>query len=349
MLRKQRTIVCMMVAMLMVLAACAPAATPTPQTIIQTQVVTQVVEGTPVEKIVEVTVPPPTPVEKFLFGFSQAHNGHPWRVNQTANVRDAWASTLTNQVDMIFTDAQNKSEKQVSDVEDLMSRGIDVLIITPHTAEPLTPIVKQAMDAGIKVITLDRGVNTPVTVHIGADNKLIGRAAAKYIAEKLLNGNGNLIEIQGTLGASATIDRHDEFMKELANYPGVKVIASQTADYSREPAVKFMEDMLQRFGPGEFTVVYAHNDEMALGAIQALKAANRLEGVFVVGIDGQNEAFDAIKAGDMTATFTYPNGGKEGVEVAYKLMMGEMVPNPFVLETAQVDAANIDEWLGKGF
>jgi ribose transport system substrate-binding protein len=329
------------------LAACAPAATP--QTIIQTQVVTQVVAGTPVEKIVEVTAPPPTPVTKFLFGFSQAHNGHPWRVNQTANVRDAWAENFTSQVDMLFTDAQNKSDKQVSDVEDLMSRGIDVLIITPHTAEPLTPVVKQAMDAGIKVITLDRGVNTPVTVHVGADNKIIGKAAAKYIAEKLLNGKGNIIEIQGTLGASATIDRHDEFMKELANYPDVKVIESQTADYSREPAVKFMEDMLQRFAPGEFTVVYAHNDEMALGAIQALKAANRLEGVFVVGIDGQNEAFDAIKAGDMTATFTYPNGGKEGVEIALKLMMGDTIANPFVLDTQQVDKTNIDEWIGKGF
>ena len=250
---------------------------------------------------------------------------------------------------MRFTDAQNKSDKQVSDVEDLMSQGINVLIITPHTAEPLTPVVKQAMDAGIKVITLDRGGNTPVTLHIGADNKLIGKAAAKYIAENLLNKKGNIIEIQGTLGASATIDRNVEFMNELKNYPDVKVIASQTADYSREPAVKFMEDMLQRFAPGEFTVVYAHNDEMALGAIQALKAANRLEGVYVVGIDGQNEAFDAIKAGDMTATFTYPNGGKEGVEYAYKLMRGEKVPNPLVLESAQVDKTNIDKWIGKGF
>jgi ribose transport system substrate-binding protein len=330
----------------LLLAACA---TPTPVTIVQTQVVTQIVEGTPVETIVEVTAPPEAPVEKWVFGFSQAHNGHPWRVNQTANVRDSWAENFTSNVDMIFTDAQNKSDKQVTDVEDLMARGVDVLILTPHTAEPLSPVVEQAMDAGIKVITLDRSVNTPVTVHVGADNKLIGTAAAKYIAETLLNGEGKIIEIQGTLGASATIDRHDEFMKELANYPGVEVIASQTADYSREPAQKFMEDMLQRFAAGEFTVVYAHNDEMALGAIQALKDAGRLEGVFVVGIDGQNEAYDAIKAGDMTATFTYPNGGKEGVELAYKLMMGETVENPYVLETQQVDASNIDDFVGKGF
>jgi ribose transport system substrate-binding protein len=168
---------------------------------------------------------------------------------------------------MVFTDGQNKPEKQTADVEDLISQGIDVLILTPVTADAMTPVTKKAMDAGIKVITLDREVNTPVTLHIGADNKQIGRAAAKYIAEELLKGKGNIIEIQGTLGASATIDRNVEFMEGLKEYPDIKVIASQTADYSREPALKYMEDMLQRFGPGEFTVVYAHNDEMALGAI----------------------------------------------------------------------------------
>ena len=287
--------------------------------------------------------------EKLLFGFSQAFNGHPWRVNQTANVRDYWAANLTSDVNMIFTDGQNKPEKQTADVEDLIAQGIDVLIMTPVTADAMTPVTKQAMDQGIKVITLDRGVNTPVTLHIGADNKLIGRAAAKYIAEELLDGEGKIIEIQGTLGASATIDRNVEFMAELENYPGVEVVASQTADYSREPALKYMEDMIQRFGPGEFDVVYAHNDEMALGAVQALEAAGRLEGVFVVGIDGQNEAIDAIKEGKMVATFTYPNGGTEGVEYAYKLMMGEDVGDTLVLDTVRVDASNIDEWLGKGF
>jgi ribose transport system substrate-binding protein len=287
--------------------------------------------------------------KKFLFGFSQAHNGHPWRVNQTANVRDYYLEHLTDEANMIFTDGQNKPDKQTADVEDLITREVDVLIITPVTAEAMTPVVKKALDAGIKVITLDREVNVPVTLHIGADNKQIGKAAAKYIAETLLNKKGNIIEIQGTLGASATIDRHDQFMEELKNYPDVRVVASQTADYSREPAVKFTEDMLQRFGEGEFTVIYAHNDEMALGAIQALKAANRLKGVFVVGIDGQNEAFDAIKAGDMTATFTYPNGGAEGVEYAYKMMKGEKVDPKLVLPSEQVDKTNIDKWINKGF
>jgi ribose transport system substrate-binding protein len=288
---------------------------------------------------------------KFQCGFSQAHNGHPWRVNQTSNVRDYWAENLTDEMDMVFTDGRNRPDKQVADVEDLLARGVECLILTPVQAEPLTPIVEQAMEAGVTVITLDREVNTPVTLHIGADNKLIGRMAAQYIAETLLNGEGgNVIEIQGTLGASATTDRHDDFIAELeANYPEVQVIASQTADYERADALTYMEDMIQRFGPGEFTVVYAHNDEMALGAIEALKAADRLEGVFVVGIDGQNEAIDAIAAGEMTATITYPNGGAEGVEYAFKIMSGEEVPDRLVLDSILIDPSNVEEWIDKGF
>jgi ribose transport system substrate-binding protein len=287
--------------------------------------------------------------DKFIFGFSQAHNGHPWRVDQTADVRDFWAENLTDEADMIFTDGRNRPDKQTADVEDLIVREVDVLIITPVTAEAMTPVVERAMDEGIAVITLDREVNTEVTLHIGADNVQIGEMAAEYIGQ-LLNGEGRIIEIQGTLGASATIDRHDAFVAYLEeHYPEIEIIESQTADYSREPALRLMEDLLQRFEPGDFDVVYAHNDEMALGAIEALKDADRLDGVFVVGIDGQNEAFDAIKTGEMTATFTYPNGGAEGVEYAYKIMMGEEVPSVLVLPSAQVDATNIDEWVDKGF
>ena len=288
--------------------------------------------------------------QEFQCGFSQAHNGHPWRVDQTADVRDYWAANLTAEMGMVFTDGRNRPDKQMADVEDLLAQGVDCLIITPVQAEALTPVVERAMEDGVTVITLDREVNVPVTLHIGADNALIGEAAARYIGETLLMGEGNVIEIQGTLGASATIDRHDDFVRVLEEeFPNVEVIASQTAHYERAEALTYMEDMIQRFGPGEFTVVYAHNDEMALGAIEALKAADRLEGVYVVGVDGQNEAFDAIAAGEMTATFTYPNGGAEGVEYAYRILSGEEIENPLVLESVLVDANNIEEWIDMGF
>ena len=271
-----------------------------------------------------------------------------WRVNMVEGNRK-WAEANLPDVELIVTSGENQAGKQVSDVESLIAQNVKTLIISPVTAEALTPVVKQAMDAGIPVVTLDRKVNTDVTLHIGADNKLIGRTAGAFVCETL-GGKGNVIEIQGTAGASATIDRHDEFHKVLAEKcPDVKVVADQVANYVREPAIKFMEDMLQRFKPGEIQLVYAHNDDMALGAVTALEAANRLSEVKVVGIDGENAAYDAIKAGKMAATFTYHFVAPEGVQYGYKIAKGEKLEKEIVLPTHQVDAGNVDQWIGKGF
>ena len=193
-----------------------------------------------------------------------------WRVNMVEGNRKYAEANLPD-VKLLVTNGENNASKQVSDVESLIAQGVKTLIISPVTAEALTPVVKRAMDAGIPVVTLDRKVNTDVTMHIGADNKLIGKTAGEFVC-KTLNGKGNVIEIQGTAGASATVDRHVEFHKVLAEKcPDVKVVADQVANYVREPAMKFMEDMLQRFKPGEIDLVYAHNDDMALGAVTALK------------------------------------------------------------------------------
>jgi ribose transport system substrate-binding protein len=110
-----------------------------------------------------------------------------------------------------------------------------------------------------------------------------------------------------------------------------------------------MEDTLQRFGPGEIKAVYAHNDEMALGAIQALEAAGRLGEVTVVGIDGQETAFQAVKDGKLAATFIYPYCAPEGIQYAYKVAKGEEVPSEVVLKGQKVDTSNVDQFLGKGF
>jgi ribose transport system substrate-binding protein len=287
---------------------------------------------------------------KVVIGFSQANNGDVWRINQTNNVMDTCKSLMSD-ADVIVTDGQGKGEKQSADVDDLIARGAKVLLLTPLTADALTPAAQRAKDKGIPVVTLDRAVTIEVTQHIGADNKLIGRKAAEYIANTVLGGKGGkIIEIQGVLGASATTDRHEEFVNWLkANAPNVQIIESQTGEYRREPAQKFMDDMLQRYGAGQFDVVYAHNDEMALGAVQSLKTANRQSGVKVVGIDGQNEAIAAIKTGDIAATFTYDNAGKEACQTAQKLLRGETVDKNWVLQTNQIDATNVDQWIGKGF
>ena len=286
--------------------------------------------------------------DKIKIGFSQGTMESSWRVNMVEGNKKYAEANLPD-VELIVTNGENQASKQVSDVESLIAQGVKTLIISPVTADALTPVVKQAMDAGIPVVTLDRKVNTDVTLHIGADNVLIGKTAGEFVCETL-GGKGNVIEIQGTAGASATVDRHDAFHKVLAEKcPDVKVVADQVCNYVREPAIKFMEDMLQRFKPGEIQLVYAHNDDMALGAVTALEAAGRLDEVKVVGIDGENAAYDAIKAGKMVATFTYHFVAPEGVQYGYKIAKGEKLDKEIILPTHQVDATNVEEWIGKGF
>ncbi len=286
--------------------------------------------------------------DKLKIGFSQGTMESSWRVNMVEGNKKYAEANLPD-VDLIVTNGENNASKQVTDVESLIAQGVKTIIISPVTADALTPVVKQAMDAGIPVVTLDRKVNTDVTLHIGADNKLIGETAAKFVC-KTLDNKGNVVEIQGTAGASATVDRHDVFVATIEKEcPDVKIVASQVANYVREPAIKFMEDMLQRFKSGEIDLVYAHNDDMALGAVTALEAAGRQNEVKVVGIDGENAAYDAIKAGKMAATFTYHFVAPEGVQYGYKIAKGEKLDKEIILPTHQVDSTNVDQFLGKGF
>lgn len=282
--------------------------------------------------------------EKIVIGFSQGTMNHPYRVAMVERNIE-YAKENYPDVEVVATDGQNQASKQVSDVESLISRQVDVLIISPLTSDALTPVVKKAMDAGIPVVTLDRKVNTDVTLHIGGDNLIMGRTAGEYITEAL-GGKGNVIEIQGTAGASATVERNQGFRETLGK--DITVVAEQHADYLREPALKFVEDMLQRYGKGEIQAIYAHNDEMALGAVQALKAAGRLDEVKVFGMDGMNLAIDAIKNGELLATLTYPYLAPEGIQYAYKIAKGETVEKEIVVESVLIDASNAEEYTGKG-
>jgi ribose transport system substrate-binding protein len=270
-----------------------------------------------------------------------------WRVAMLEGNKK-YAAEHYPDVELVITDGQNQASQQIGDVESLIKQGIKVLIISPVQAEPLTPIVRQVMQANIPVVTLDREVNTKVTCRIGAENRPIGVEAGKFIIKKL-NGTGNVVEIEGTVGASATIGRHDGFRDAIRVAPGIKVVADQFCDYLRDPAIKFVEETLKRFGPGQIQAIYAHNDQMALGAIEAVEAAGRLKEIAIVGIDGENSAFQAIKDGKLAATFTYPFCAPQGIQYAYNLAIGEQVPDQIILKSTRVDATNVDQYLGKGF
>lgn len=286
--------------------------------------------------------------KKCTIGFSQSTMNHPWRVAMVEGNRK-WAEEHLPNVKLIITDGQNTSSKQVADVESLMAQNIDVLMISPLTQQALTPVVAQAMAAGIPVVEMDRKVNTDTTVYISAENEPIGRKAGEFFAQTL-GGKGNIVVIEGTAGASAAIERQAGFEETLLKYPEMKIVARQNADFLREGAAKFMEDALQRFGPGEIDGVYAHNDEMALGALTAIEAAGRSGEIMVTGVDGQNNAIQAVADGRLFATFTFPFVAPEGIEYAYRICAGAPIENKTViLDSSTITKDNAAEWIGKGF
>ena len=286
--------------------------------------------------------------KKFVIGVSQGTMNHPFRVAMVdENVK--YAEENYPEFECITTDGQNDSATQVQDVEDLLARGIDLLLISPLTSDALTPVCEKAMEQGIPVVTLDRNVECDVTCFIGAENKPMGVASADKLAEAL-DKKGKIVEIQGTAGASATIDRHDGFAEQLEKeYPDMEVIATQYCDYLREDAMTFMDDTLQRFGPGEIDAIYCHNDERALGALESLRAAGREdEGILIVGMDGTEVAFSEIEEGNMFFTVVYPYCAPEGMQAAYEILEGDGVETRWELDTTIVDKDNVKDWIGKG-
>ncbi len=204
-------------------------------------------------------------------------------------------------VKVIYIDAQNDSDKQVAAVESFISQKVNGILISPMTTDSLVPAIEEAVSAGIPVATVDRKANTDkVLVHVGADNVEGGRAAARFVVQKL-GGKGTIIELEGTPGASPAIDRKKGFDEVIAQNPGLKILVSQAADFDRAKANATMENLIQAY-PG-FDAVFGANDEMIIGAIEAMSAAGIDPSTKVtVGYDATPDAFAYIKEGKLGAT-----------------------------------------------
>ncbi len=225
---------------------------------------------------------------------------------------------------LIVLDSQNDSAKELSNVEDLVQQQIDVLLINPTDSDAVVNAVKSANNAKIPVITIDRASNGgQVVTHIASDNVAGGKMAAEFIA-KQLKGKGKVVELQGIPGTSAARDRGKGFNDGLKAYSGIKVVAQQGADFDRQKGLSVMENILQ--AQPELNAVFAHNDEMALGALKAIQAAKRT-GILVVGFDAIDDAVKAVKAGQMAATVAQQPDlmGELGVTNADKVLKGQKV------------------------
>jgi ribose transport system substrate-binding protein len=223
---------------------------------------------------------------------------------------------------LITVDAQNNSAKQASDVEDLIQKNVDFLLINPVDSDAVVSAVQSANNANIPVITLDRSANGgKVVSHIASDNVSGGEIAGKHLLELVGNG-ANVVELEGVPGSSAARERGQGFHKIIDGK--LKVISKQSADFDRSKGLSVMENIIQ--GNKNIQGVFAHNDEMALGAIEALKSAG-LTNVKVIGFDGTDEAKEAVNKGELSATIAQrPNVmGETAIEIVGKVLAGEKV------------------------
>jgi ribose transport system substrate-binding protein len=245
--------------------------------------------------------PAPTnaPTRQFVIGMSQCNLGEPWRVQMNADIKAAAAKHP--ELKVVFKDAQNDTLQQRAQVEEFVSAKVDLLIISPKEAQPLTEPVAHAMDAGIPVIVLDRRLlGTNYTCFIGADNQKIGQAAGEWIV-KTLGGKGSVVELMGLQTSTPGQDRHSGFLKGIAG-SDIKIIFSADMQWLEPNARQEMESALSRFN--QIDLVFAHNDDGAHGAYLAAKAAGRLKEMKFVGIDAlPQEGVAYVQQGIMDATF----------------------------------------------
>jgi ribose transport system substrate-binding protein len=227
-----------------------------------------------------------------------------------------------NGLTLITVDAQDDAAKQIASIEDLIQEKVKVILINATDSDAVVSAVKQANAAHIPVITLDRSVNGgEVASHIASDNVAGGKMAATFLLEKI-GKQGEIAELEGIAGSSAARERGQGFHAVIDAEKGVKVAAKQPADFDRAKGLSVMENILQ--GNKKIKAVFAHNDEMALGAVQALEAAG-LKNVVVVGFDATTDAVAAVKAGRMAATVQQKPEliGKMGIEAAKKIIDGQ--------------------------
>ncbi|WP_415312692.1 ribose ABC transporter substrate-binding protein RbsB [Clostridium perfringens] len=228
--------------------------------------------------------------------------------------------------DLVVLDSQNDPAKERANVEDLVQLGVIALLINPTDSDAVVKTVEVANKSNIPVITLDRQANGgKITSHIASDNIKGGEMAAEYVLDKFKDEKGpiNVVEIQGIPGASATRDRGEGFHNIMDKNDKFNFISIQAADFDRQKGLQVMENIIQ--ANPNIQVVFAHNDEMALGAVKAIKASGI--NALVIGFDGNDDAKDSIDANEMTATIAQQPDliGALGVELANKIYNGESI------------------------
>lgn len=272
-----------------------------------------------------------------------------WHIGVSQCSEDAWRGKLNKELiiggyansdmQLDIVSADDDDQKQISQIERFIADGVDLLIVSPNSANALTPVIEKAYDKGIPVIIFDRRTNSDkYTMYMGADNYEIGNTMGHLIARKL-EGKGTLAELKGLAGSSAAIERHRGFTAAISEYPEIKVLTSDIAGWKTEYGEKAMEDIIKR-NPGiRIDCIFGHNDRLALGA-RTVCQRHGMSGTKYYGVDGlptPGGGIENVVEGRLEATYIYPTHGLEMLALARKILTGEKTERKITLHSAVVD------------
>jgi len=281
---------------------------------------------------------------EFVIGMSQANLTEPWRISMNEEIMEQ-AKQYKN-IKIVYKDAGGDTDKQKRDINELVSAGVDLLIVSINDSKKLTPLVSEVYKT-MPVIVLDRAVEGyDYSLYIGPDNEKIGIQAGNLAIDLIGEKQGKVIEVQGVLNSSPVIARSNGFRSVLKEHPNVKIARTIVSDWQRDEAEDKVTEILQ--ANKDINVIFAHNDYMALGAYKAVYKLG-LKNIKIIGVDGltgENGGLDLVSKGILQGTFTCKTGGVEAVNYAMEILNKKgNIPKKSILKSEKITMANVNQYL----
>ncbi|MEO7212985.1 substrate-binding domain-containing protein [Mucilaginibacter sp.] len=277
---------------------------------------------------------------QYTIGFSQCIGSDLWRRNMLDEMK--MELSLHPGANFVYADAGGNSNKQIEQVKAMLNDGVDILIISPNEAQPLTGVVEQAYNKGIPVIVIDRKTASALyTAYVGADNYQVGKLAGEYMYA-LLKGKGNVVEVMGLPGSSPAIERQRGFYEALNPYKDIHIVKRVYGDWLKENAEKQLMQIQPELKQAD--ALFAHNDVMASGSREVLNKLKLFKNVKVLGIDalpGSGGGLQMVSAGILNASLVYPTGGKEAILTAFRILNKEPFSRETILQSLVIDSTNV--------
>lgn len=277
---------------------------------------------------------------KFRIGFSQCTGADNWRRMMLSGIRRELA--FHPGTELLYKDASDNNQLQIQQVRELLAQNIDLLMVSPNEAQPLTQVVEEAFTKGIPVIVIDRKTASQFyTSFVGADNFSIGKMAGEYVG-RTLHGRGKVIEVIGRPGSTPAIARQQGFAAGLAQYPGITMLAQVYGNWLKDDASKQLLTIKEKLPDAD--LVFAHNDLMAMGAHKVYEKLGIDKKVTFIGVDGlpgPGGGMQFVSDHLLDATLLYPTGGEEAVQTAFKILNSEPFNKENILQTLIIDSSNV--------